>query len=202
VIDALTTSIAAVAYVQAGHPFRGAIESDPDGEALALQMKDVDPEFGIDWAGAVRTQLGGRKVPAWLQPGDLIFVGKGASFYAVLVDQPPMPSVCGPAFFHLRVHPGAAVEPAFLAWQMNQPPFQRVLAQNAEGSGQLSIRRPLLEGLSLAMPPLDQQRLIVALDAAARAERVALRQLIQNREQQLHALAEALSLASTRTNTH
>lgn len=110
-----------------------------------------------------------------------------------------MLSVCGPAFFHLRVKSGVAVDPAFLAWQINQPPFQRLLMQSAEGSGQLSIRRPVLEALPLAVLPLPQQHHIVALDHAARAERATLRRLIQNREQQLHALAEALSAASMRS---
>lgn len=198
-IDANIFSLGQATAVQSGYPFRGTIEGAQDGGVIALQMKDVDPESGIAWAGALRTHLPGRKEPSWLQPSDLLFVAKGARFYAVVVDTPPMPSVCGPAFFHLRVQPGAAVEPAFLAWQINQPPFQRLLMQSAEGSGQLSIRRPVLEALPLAVPPLPQQRRIVALDHAARAERATLRRLIQNREQQLHALAEALSAASMRS---
>lgn len=198
-IDAKTLLVGQVAAVQAGYPFRGAIEGAPDGGVIALQMKDVDPESGVGWAGALRTHLPGRKVPSWLQQGDLLFVAKGARFYAVVVDLPPMPAVCGPAFFHLRSQPGAAVDPAFLAWQINQPPFQRLLMQSAEGSGQLSIRRPVLEALPLAVPPLPQQHRIVGLDGTARAERATLRRLIQNREQQLHALAEALSAASMRS---
>lgn len=198
-IDAKLLLLGQVAAVQAGYPFRGAIEGAPDAGVIALQMKDVDPESGVAWAGALRTHLPGRKVPSWLQPGDLLFIAKGARFYAVVIDVPPMPAVCGPAFFHLRVQPGAAVDPAFLAWQINQPPFQRLLMQSAEGSGQLSIRRPVLEALPLAVPPLPQQHRIVALDRAARAERATLRRLIQNREQQLHALAEALSAASMRS---
>lgn len=202
-IDAKVLPLAAVAAIQAGYPFRGAIECHESGEVLALQMKDVDAEQGVGWAGAVRTHLAGRKQPAWLQPGDLLFVAKGGRFYAVLVDEPPMPTVCGPAFFHLRVHHGLAVNSAFLAWQINQPPFQRLLAQSAEGSAQLSIRRPVLEALPLAVPALDQQQRIVALDAAARAERVALRRLIRNREQQLHSLAEDLSsVASASAHSH
>ncbi len=182
--------------MQAGHPFRGTVDSVPAGGVLAIQMKDVDPEAGIDWAGATRTALGGRKQPDWLQAGDLLFVAKGARFYAVPVDAPSGPAVCVPAFFHIRLRPGAAVAPAFLAWQINQAPFQRLLMQAAEGSGQLSIRRPVLEELPLAMPSLAQQMRVVALDAAARAERAALRGLIRNRERQLHALAEHLARAS------
>lgn len=198
--DASIVSVAEMASLQAGYPFRGAIEESRDGDVLVVQMKDVDPAAGVDWSGAIRTSLGGRKHPDWLRAGDLLFVAKGARFYAVCVDEPPVPAVCAPAFFHLRVKAPAALEPAFLAWQINQPPFQRQLQQAAEGSGQLSIRRPVLEALTLQVPSMQRQRGIVALADLARRERRALNQLIRNREQQLHALAEGLSRA-TRPDT-
>ena len=190
--DAHFLPIAEIASLQAGYPFRGAIDEVPDGDVRAVQMKDVDPETGVDWSSAIRTSLGGRKHPDWLRAGDVLFVAKGARFYAVCIDEPPAQAVCGPAFFHLRVQSPASVDPAFLAWQINQPPFQRQLQQAAEGSGQLSIRRPVLEALMLSIPAIQRQRGIVALAALARRERQALQQLIRNRELQLHALAEDL----------
>ncbi len=194
--DASLYSVAEIASLQAGYPFRGAIEEARDGDVLAVQMKDVDPEAGVDWSGAIRTSLVGRKRPDWLRAGDVLFVAKGARFYAVCVDEPPAPAVCAPAFFHLRVKAPASVDPAFLAWQINQPPFQRQLQQAAEGSGQLSIRRPVLEALSLHIPSMRQQRGIAALADLARRERQALHRLIRNRELQLHALAEYLGQAT------
>ncbi len=194
--DASIVTVAEITSLQAGYPFRGAIEELPDGDVRVVQMKDVDPETGVDWRGAIRTSLGGRKHPDWLRSGDVLFVAKGARFYAVCVDEPPARAVCAPAFFHLRVKAPASVDPAFLAWQINQPPFQRQLQQAAEGSGQLSIRRPVLEALSLHIPSMRQQRGIAALADLARRERQALHRLIRNRELQLHALAEGLSQAT------
>ena len=190
--DAFSLRVAEIASLQAGYPFRGAIEEVPDGDVLAVQMKDVDPDAGVDWRSAIRTSLGGRKHPDWLRAGDVLFVAKGARFYAVCIGVPPAQAVCGPAFFHLRVKAPVSVDPAFLAWQINQLPFQRQLQQAAEGSGQLSIRRPVLEALTLSIPAMQRQRGIVALADLARRERRALQQLIRNRELQLHALAEDL----------
>lgn len=196
VIDANKLQLGALVHLQAGHPFRGAIEGEVDGDVLVLQMKDVDPASGIDWPGAIRTSLAGRKHPDWLQTGDVLFVAKGARFYAVCLDTPPGPAVCSPSLFHLRVKAPGLAEPAFLAWQMNQPPFQRQLQQAAEGSGQLSIRRPVLEALTLSVPSIAHQRRIVGLAELARQERHAFHQLVRNRELQLHALAEGLSRAA------
>ena len=58
---------------------------------------------------------------------------------------------------------------------------------------QLSIRRPVLESLTLCVPSLSDQQRIVALADLARRERHTLQQLIHNREQQLQALAEGLA---------
>lgn len=201
--DASIVSVAEIAFLQAGYPFRGAIKEAHNGEVLAVQMKDVDPEAGVEWSGAIRTSLGGRKRPDWLRAGDVLFIAKGARFYAVCVDVPPPAlAVCAPAFFHLRVKAPASVDPAFLAWQINQPPFQRQLHQAAEGSGQLSVRRPALEALLLCVPTIQQQRGIAALADLARRERHALHRLIQNRELQLHAIAEGLGQATYQDIQH
>ncbi len=192
-IDAVFFPLGSVATVRSGYPFRGSIEESAEGDVLAVQMKDVDLERGVSWPGVIRTSLAGRKEPDWLKAGDVLFVSKGARFYAVCIDEPPSPAVCSPHFFHLEVAPQGPLLPAFLAWQINQPPFQRQLQQAAEGSSQLSIRRPVLESLSLSVPPLVDQHRIVALAELAHQERRALYRLIHNREHQLQALAEDLS---------
>jgi hypothetical protein len=195
-VDAKNFSVGSVAALQGGYPFRGSIEESAEGGALAVQMKDVDPGHGVNWSGVTRTELAGRKQPDWLKAGDVLFVSKGARFYAVCIDEPPSAAVCSPHFFLLQVMPRVPLLPAFLAWQINQPPFQRQLQQAAEGSSQLSIRRPVLESLTLCLPSLPDQQRIVALADLARQERHTLHQLIHNREQQLQALAEGLAHAA------
>jgi hypothetical protein len=192
-IDAFQISLATAARVRAGYPFRGSVEGIAGGEVLAVQMKDVDVDTGVHWPGVVRTSLAGRKKPDWLKAGDVLVVSKGARFYAVCVDAPPAHAVCSPHFFHLQVAPQLPLVPAFIAWQINQQPFQRQLQKAAEGSSQLSIRRPVLESLTLSVPPLADQQRIVALVELASKERRALNALIHNRERQLHALAENLA---------
>ena len=196
-IDAKQMNLGALVSVQAGFPFRGAINGVANGSSLAVQMKDVDSERGIDWAAVVRTELPGRKSPAWLQHDDMLFVSRGTRFYAVCVTSPPGKAVCGPHFFHLTVKPAANVLPGFLTWQINQAHFQRQLWQAAEGSSQLSIRRPVLESLCVAVPSLEDQHRIVELANLARRERQALHQLIRNRDLQLEALAEEMAASLT-----
>lgn len=192
-IEANFFTLDSLVNLSAGYPFRGSIDESASGDTLAVQMKDVDPEQGVSWSGVIRTALAGRKQPDWLKAGDVLFVSKGARFYAVCMDEPPSHAVCSPHFFRIQVAPNVPLLPSFLAWQMNQPPFQRQLQQAAEGSSQLSIRRPVLESLTLSVPSLPDQLRIVALTELARHERRALHQLIHNRERQLQALVEDLT---------
>ena len=194
-IHATSAALGTEVHLRAGHPFRGAIQEVDEGPVYAVQMKDLDPLFGIDWRHVVRTRLAGRRPPDWLAPGDLLFVARGTRFYAVCVDAVAGPAVCGPHLFHLRVRPGRQLLPEFLAWQISQAPFQRVLQRAAEGSSQLSVRRPVLESLRLGIPPLADQERIVSLARLVRRERELLGLLIRNRELQFEAIAEALAAA-------
>lgn len=180
-------------HIRAGHPFRGAVEAVPEGAVAVVQMKDILPGGGVDWSSAVRTELVGRKEPDWLSDGDLLFVSRGSRYFAVCVDSPSAPAVCGPHLFHLTVKARELLMPEFLAWVVGQGPVQRQLLQAASGSLQLSVTRQALEALEIPLPPLATQRVVTDLAAAAARERAVLTAMIQNRELQLEALASALA---------
>lgn len=190
---ALKMKLGDLAHIRAGHPFRGAVEAVPGGAVTVVQMKDILPGGGVDWSSSVRTELVGRKEPDWLSGGDLLFVSRGSRYFAVCVDSPPAPAVCGPHLFHLTVKARELLMPEFLAWVVGQCPVQRQLQQAASGSLQLSVTRQALEALEIPLPPLATQRVVTDLAATAARERAVLTALIQNREQQLEALASALA---------
>lgn len=195
VIDVRFENLVGLTDLRAGFPFRGAISDVRGGSVGVVQMKDVDPDGGVDWAHVIKTDLAGRGTPDWLESEDILFVSRGNRFFAVCLDAPPLPAVCSPHFFHLRVKSPAQVLPRFLAWQINQPPLQRKLQAAAEGSSQLSIRRPELEALTISLPTLEDQERIVRLAHTASRERSLLQALIRNREQHLQAIAVLLSQA-------
>lgn len=199
-IDANTGPLGAIVEFRVGYPFRGAIEPIVGGSVPVVQMKDVSAMGAMDWGAVVRTELTGRREPDWLVSGDILFVARGNHYYAAALEAVPNRCVCGPHLYHLRLKHGSAVLPEFLAWQINQPPVQRLLRQAAEGSNQLSIRRAELEALPISVPSLVVQEQIVGLAEAAVRERNLLDQLILNREQQLSALAFALAEAAERPN--
>jgi hypothetical protein len=191
--DAISVKLGDCATLHAGYPFRGPVEHSSAGDVAVVQMKDLDQELGVNWEGASRTSLPGRKPPEWLKGGDVLFVARGNRFFAAALGPPPQQAVCGPHLFHLRIGSPHGLLPNFLAWQINQPPVQRQLTAAAEGSSQLSIRRAEIESLTIAVPTTAEQTQIVALAEGAQRERVLLGRLIANRADELAGIAHALA---------
>lgn len=186
------TTLAHVAEVRLGHPFRGAIPEVPDGSVHVVQISDLS-RTGLKYrTDLLTTELPGRKQPDWLLDQDVLFIARGAHTFASLITDPPQRTVCTPHIYVIRVTRPDRLLPAFLAWQLNQPPAQRYLRQSAEGSRQLSIRRGVLEQTPIRILPLAQQHAAVELDRLAHAERGHLETLIKNRETELALLAERL----------
>ena len=184
-------ALAGVSDIAAGHPLRSGVDELPDGEIGVVQMRNVEPETGVDWTGVRRVELPPARRIEFLAPGDLIFSTRGARTYAVAVGEPPFPAVCSPHFFVLKIR-DAALNSRFLAWQINQGPAQDYLQREATGSHILNIRREVIERLEIVIPSLARQAAIVAFAEGVAREKRLLFALIATRQQQMNALADAL----------
>lgn len=180
-----------IAEIRAGYPFRGSVPEDVDGRVSVVQIKDVDLAGNINWRGLIKTRLEGRKEPDWIKSGDVLFVARGTKIVAAYVDDVSGFCVCSQYFYLLRTKT-ERVLPEFVAWQINQQPAQNYLVKSAEGTAQVSVRRRMLEELSIVIPSLEQQHTIVALAKSTLRERELLESLILNRERELRIIAKKL----------
>ena len=180
-----------LATVSAGYPFRGKVDNLPPGEVGVIQMRNVDPDSGIDWSQLSRIELPRASTKAMLRPGDVILSTRGGRFYPYYIGEFEGGAVCSPHFFILRVKT-QAILPQFLAWQMKQKPAQDYFLAGATGSYILNIKRDVVENLPIALPPMSQQHHIADLDEAMRNERAILTQLIDNRAAEMSAIAQQL----------
>lgn len=185
------SALVGVADIAAGHPLRSAVDDFPAGDTGVVQMRNVDPDAGVDWSSVARVELPPARRTEFLNAGDVIFSTRGARTYAVALGSAPFPAVCSPHFFVLRIR-NEAVVPEFLAWQINQVPAQEYLQREATGSHILNIRREVIERLEIVIPPRARQDAIVAFAEAAAREKRLLAGLIENRQQQMNALAAGL----------
>jgi restriction endonuclease S subunit len=188
--DAIITKVGEIATIKAGFPFRSSIDALESGNATIIQLRNIDPITGIDWSSTAEIALPSKRGPNYLESGDVLFVARGTKYYAFALRNIPERTVCSPHFFILK--PEASCEAEFLAWYINQGPAQNHLRRRATGSHILNIRREALEDLTIAVPPKEKQRIIVQHYKAALREKLALKELIKNREQEIEALAQSL----------
>jgi restriction endonuclease S subunit len=180
-----------VVTITAGHPLRSGVDDFPPGDTGVIQIRNVDPETGVAWDAVSRIALPRARRVAPLAAGDVIFSTRGIRTYAIALGPPPFPAVCSPHFFVLRPR-GPDLNPRFLAWQINQTPAQEYLQREATGSHILNIRREAIGRLEIVIPSRARQAAIIAFaDTAAREKRL-LTGLIENRQQQINALAAGL----------
>jgi restriction endonuclease S subunit len=161
---------------------------DP-GDIHFVQIKHTSPDTDIDWAQVPQISLPSKREPVWLTDNDVVFTSRGTRTLAYPLVGTPRKAVCAPQFFVLSVKDTGRLLPEFLAWQINQKPAQDYFQRTATGSYIQNIRREVIENLPIAIPSIQQQRLIVKFWRAAQLERATLNRLIENRNNQLEALA-------------
>ncbi|MEK0157856.1 restriction endonuclease subunit S [Pseudoalteromonas piscicida] len=180
-----------IADIRLGHPFRGTVKQYDNGDVNVVQVRDTEPTGEINQYTMVETVLKTKKQPDWLENGDVLFVAKGAKHYSVLVEQVLEHTVCSPHFFMVRLKPEFkdVIVPDFLCWQLNQQPAQRYFKATAEGSMYLSIRRQVLENVPIKVLNFEKQKQLAAMHRCAVKEQKVLQKLIENRQQQIEAIA-------------
>jgi len=191
--NARSSRLGDVATLRAGYAFRSAIPESATGGVVVVQLKDIQIGERLDWSRPIRTILSRAPLgEEWLRPGDILFAFRGTRYFAVLLEEVPAPAIAATQFMLLRVRDTQALLPAFLAWQLNQPPAQLHFHQAATGTAQRSLRRGAVEALTVAVPPMEFQHSVVELAVLVRREREAMQEFIRTREQQLSEIAASL----------
>lgn len=188
----MTCNLNELVRIRAGHPFRGKIPELKNGNGFAIQIRDIDDQYEIDWNRLIQTNVGGSKEPNWLQEADIIFTSRGKRNVAAFIKDVPMNIVAAQHMFVLTVKNPNLISPEFLAWQINQKKAQTYLKINAEGSLQLSIKRSILEKLQITIPNIEKQYALIELNNKVKQEKRVLNTLIENRTQQMQGIAKDL----------
>ena len=184
--------------IQAGYPFRGAIRAIPNGNVKVVQAKDISILGELREDNLITTELTGKRDADWLQFGDLLFIAKGAKHTTCYIDKDLDNTTCAPSLFLLRIKSEwkNRVNSLFITWQLNQSLAQNYFKRSAEGSFQISIRKPVLAATPIVLPGITTQNTIAKLYTASIKENALLHQLINNRQQQLNAIANNLGIVT------
>ena len=147
-----------ISEIRAGYSFRGRIKPRSGGLYSVVQIKDLDVRSFFRPAGLLRTDLTDVKSNHFVRRHDVLFVARGERKRAVVIDEIGPNTIFGSQFFGCRSMPG--IDPAFLAWFINQKPAQRYFEEHSRGSNVQIITKEVLGRLVITLPPLAIQERI------------------------------------------
>lgn len=184
----LKVSVADIATIYSGHPFRGKIPEKSGGGIHVVQMKNISVDNHINWDSIIETEFTGKKQPDWLIKGDVLFAARGARNYAALIDRDIEQLVSSPHFYILKIN-NQAVLPEFLVWQLNQKQLQNYFDRSSEGTLTKSVRRSVLENAEIHIPPIEKQTQILGLHKTLLQEKRLYTELIENADKLMNSIA-------------
>lgn len=126
--------------------------------------------------------------------GDILFMSRGISNYAVLIASVPDPTIAPLTFFIIRSKPHVLSE--YLAWYLNSDMMKAKLNEIRSGAGTPMIPSKEFRELSIPLPPLDTQKKIAQLGRLQMRERQLLRKMTDETDRLHQAIGRSLLLNS------
>ena len=182
--------LCAIAEIFSGYHFRGKVEPDESGNALIIQVRDLDDRRQLDLNQLTRAQIP-KPAEYAVQSGDVLFLTRGYKPHGVVVHQPPASCVPTSYFLVLRADQ-QRVLPEYLAWVLNSPAFQSDLMKATQGTVMAVVSKKRFENLPIALPDLETQQKIVGLFTLLGREKELTHQLLERREKLLHQSASKI----------
>ncbi len=170
-----------ICQFQSGYTARGRLEPLPEGGQLAMQLRDLRDDGFVNLSEMQRFVLDLQGDRYTLKTGDVVFRSRGQPNQAyVMPHSMSEPIVALLPLIILRPHP-YLVTPEYLAWAINQPDAQRQIDAEAQGQTLRMIPKGSLEGITIPVPDIPTQRIIVKVAELAAREATLLHQLAERR---------------------
>ncbi len=180
-------TIAEIAQFGATLNFREAIKPEPEGRVGIVQAKDVGLG-ALDMSGvAYVSELPIKGEPPLLRAGDVLLQTRGTSYRSAIVPE-GIPALAAVSSLFVLRPDTSIIDPRLLVLFFNLPATQAALRKIATGTHILNIRREELAALEVPVPPLRDQRALIALGELFNRSFELEQRLHQLRLQELHAL--------------
>lgn len=192
----VNTKLSNISDIYIGQSIRDRIVNDPEGDHRIVQIKDVDPESGINLENLYRISLKGRIAPRLIKKGDLLFVPRvfrESLPYSVLVNADLPNLVAAPSIYILSVRQDK-VRAEYLHWFINsEANVGRFFRQNAMGTAVLNIPISVLGELDVVLPSIPEQDRFIKLVHAANKEKHIMRTLVEKRRALMESILKNYS---------
>lgn len=161
------------AEVLAGFVLKTRAEHEPDGIYQIIVPAHILDGAPYSYADEHELRMTPPGAPERYQvrSGDVLFISRGTRNCAAVIASVPEKTIASATFYVLRAH--TLIDPAYLAWCLNQQSAQAQIAQIRTGAGTPIVQRNELGEVSIPVPAMEEQRRIAEL-AALQAEELGL----------------------------
>jgi len=184
------------ADVRPGFSAKSAIENDPKGTLQVITAQHIAKgevySFNKDHSLLIVPPKFYEKY--LVMAGDILFMSRGISNHAVLIESVPDPTIAPLSFFIMR--PKRNVLPEYLVLYLNQDMMKGKLNEIRSGAGTPMISSKEFRALFIPLPPLVTQKKIAALWRLQMHEKQLLQQLANETDRLNQAIGRALFLNS------
>jgi restriction endonuclease S subunit len=184
------------ADVRPGFSAKSAIENDPKGTLQVITAQHITKgevyRYNQDHSLVITPPKFYEKY--LVTAGDILFMSRGISNHAVLIESVPDPSIAPLSFFIIR--PKQNVMPEYLVWYLNQDMMKGKLNEIRSGAGTPMISSKEFRELSIPLPPLSTQKKIAVLWRLQMHEKQLLQQLSNETDRLNQAIGRSLLLNS------
>jgi restriction endonuclease S subunit len=172
------------------------------GSHRIIQIKDLDIEgrfkkvvieqgglYPYVWPGSLYavTPLGNPE-PYLVGRGDVLFLSKGQSNFAIPILEDLERTVASYYFYILRPD-RAQILPEYLAWYINQPKAQASLGKDLRQSVIKMIPKRVLAQLEIVVPPMEKQKALIHLERLRQREEYLMSRIVEERKRLIDAFA-------------
>lgn len=160
-----TVPLATIATIRMGVTLRGrdATRPDPEGSCQMVQISDLDDDGTFVREDFLRFEPNDAIKPqSFLQPGDILFPNRGLRTTAAVLTHTAGNILVGAQFYVIR-RSTTEVMPEFLAWTLRTDQAARYFSTLRKGTLVQTLQRGDLANFPVPLPPLDQQKNIIAL---------------------------------------
>lgn len=182
----MRSAVGDVAEVRMGYHFRGRVQEEPGGNALVLQIRDVDEEGRFDPGALTAAEIPNLRNHS-LSAGDVVFLARGVRRYAFRFEENRHTNIVPAGYFMVLRVTEERLRPGYLAWAINQNPFQAQVDAASSGTAVPQITKANLTRLTIDVPDSATQERIVAVDALMKRERMLMQELQDRRSALLRA---------------
>lgn len=194
----MKATLTQIADIRNGYQFRGKVKPAelaggaagrmPPGVVPVIQIKDINADRRLQTDDLVLVKIDGDQTKYEARQGDVLFLARGHRLFATTITEPICSAIATGYFYILRPKM-KTILPRYLAWYINQPPFQTVLRTFMKGTQQPLVSRKDIEDLEVQIPPLSVQEAIVELDDLEVVEQRLLAALQEKRSQLVQAIS-------------